>query len=133
MALSVKELMIGDWVCYDGDTDYECPLKIDGLLIDDVSTEEDGFFGGGADCVIPIPLTPKILKANGFRESIEEGTYYFPNEYSSITYMGFAIETEGDGRWFITDYYLMPFRYVHEFQRVLRCCGLNELADNFKV
>lgn len=29
--LKANELMIGDWVCYDGDTDYECPLRLCGL------------------------------------------------------------------------------------------------------
>ena len=81
----------------------------------------------------PIPLTEEILEANGFRESIEEGTYYFPDKYSDINNRGFAIETDGDGVWFITDHQLMPFRYVHELQRVLRCCGLTDLADNFKL
>lgn len=81
----------------------------------------------------PIPLTIEILEKNGFRESIEEGTYYFPERYQELNVRGFAIETEGDGRWMITDHPLLVFRYVHVFQRVLRCCGLNDLADNFKV
>lgn len=80
-----------------------------------------------------IPLTPEILEAYGFRESIEEGTYYFPTENESINDRGFALETFGDGVWFITDHILMQFKNFHELQHALRLCGLCEIADSIKL
>lgn len=104
---------------------YEYPL---GLFHDDVcATDGDRYI-----FVKPIPLTEEILKANGFRESIEEDTWYFP-ECCKAHGRGYAIEKEIDGIWYITDHLLMPIIYVHELQHALRLCGLNDIADNFKV
>lgn len=120
--MKASELMIGDWYQWYAECRYyPYQVKPEDFTKDYIANFE------------PIPLTPEILKANGFRESIEEGTYYFPDKYSDINNKGFAIETDGDGVWFITDHSLMPFRYVHELQRVLRCCGLTDLAENLKL
>lgn len=85
-----------------------------------------------ADELEPIPLTEEILKANGFTESqLEEGTYNFPIE--SIRNRGYAIETDDNKEFYISDHELMKFRYVHELQRALRCCGLWDMAEKFKI
>lgn len=119
--MKINELMIGDWV---NDSENERSFHADKCLFE---------YCDDWDRIHPIPLTKEILKANGFRESIEEDAYYFPERYEDLNKRGFALETEGDGRWMITDHQLMVFRYVHELQHTLRLCGLNELADNFKV
>ena len=58
--------MIGDWVVYNGDVEYICPIRIEGM---DIATDmlitsdrEDVGFDG----VDPIPLTTEILEKNGF-------------------------------------------------------------------
>lgn len=62
--------------------------------------------------VSPINLTPEILEKNGF-------------EYDdSVNIVGKMISDS---------VYEKQFKYVHELQRALRLCGLNDLADNFKV
>ncbi len=58
---------------------------------------------------------------------------YFPEQYQETTNRGFALETDGNGEWMITDHQLMQFRYVHELQHILRLCKMSDIADNFKV
>lgn len=79
-----------------------------------------------------IELTEGILIMNGFRESIEEDTWYFP-EGCKVHKRGYAIEKEIDCIWYITDHLLMPITYVHQLQFALFLCGLDEVADNFKL
>ena len=56
--MKATELMIGDLVCLKDDTKYELPLKVDGIIEDDISLEGDGFLGGIDGLIRPIPLTP---------------------------------------------------------------------------
>ena len=103
--------------------------------------------------VKPIPLTPEILEKNGFDpetfltaewerkvyfkefpgcvvEPADSGKYIFgTTQYWSKTYSdGSPIDwgTMYESR-------IYNLQYVHELQHALRLCGLNELADNFKV
>lgn len=64
--MKAAELQIGDLVCLKDDTKYELPLKVDGILKDDVSLEGEGFLGGVYGLIRPIPLTPEILEKNGW-------------------------------------------------------------------
>ena len=100
-----------------------------------------------------IPLTPEILEKNGFDpetfltaewerkvyfkefpgcvvEPADSGKYIFgTTKYWSKTYSdGSPIDwgTMYESR-------IYNLRYVNELQHALRLCGLNELADNFKV
>ena len=41
--MKATELMIGDLVCLKDDTKYKLPLRVDGILKDDVSLEGEGF------------------------------------------------------------------------------------------
>ena len=76
----------------------------------------------------PIPLTEEILKANGFeyREFTScESMHY---DHSATVYLNKDREVfmliGGEQRW---------LEHVHQLQHALRLCGLNDLADNFKV
>lgn len=118
--MKANELMIGDWVCYDGDTDYSCPVKIEGMDVSCgfciTSDRDDAGFNG----VIPIPLTARILKKN----RIDQDNCYLTN----INDEYFQLHIEIDG--------VELFKrivYIHELQHALRLCGLNDLADNLKV
>lgn len=86
--------------------------------------------------VKPIPLTPEILKNNGF---VLRGKTYIlkwrgadihwrkTDGYASITAPN-NLKLEG---WrSISNGY---FCYVHTLQHALRLCGFDELAENFKV
>ena len=80
--------------------------------------------------VKPIPLTPKILEKNGFwvMKKVDNGA----EEYIAYAIDGLIFHYNRDN-----DYYFpntpISWKYVHELQHALRLCGLNELADNFKV
>lgn len=119
--MKAKELMIGDWVKITTYSIY--PVKISsGGYID---------FAIDKDCE-PIPLTAEILEKNGFThaEEFRKGYgYNFPSQY----YNGNMIYLRTNGIWNIQCAELIDIKYVHELQRALRCCGLWDFADNFKI
>ena len=144
--MKATDLMIGDWVCLKDDTKSELPLKVDGVLIDDISLEGEGFLGGVDGLVRPIPLTPEILEKNGFVQ--EDDAYMDDISYKCfcgiLTWHHSAkdiiVSYDGSKEFTITNDLGYPcdeitlYRpKVHELQHALRLCGLNELADNFKI
>lgn len=135
--MKASELMIGDWVCCDGDTDYECPLKVDGISGNDVSVEGEGFLGGIENCIVPIPLTEAMLKANGLRIAdypMGDTYVYYDNRNRRPLYIRIGKEQDLDAECVHDDAYLVfECEFVHELQHALRLCGFKELADNFKV
>ena len=100
-----------------------------------------------------IPITPEILVKNGFDPETfltaewEKEVYF--KEFSSCVVepddsgkyiFGTTIywnKKDGDGSpidWgTMYDSRICNLQYVHELQHALRLCGLNELADNFKI
>ena len=112
--MKATELMIGDWMyCYGKST------KITILTNADIIATEIG------DVVItPIPLTPEILEKNGWWFNTED--MWLHDE------VDFDIE-KWDGRFQCYDINQIKLDSVHELQHALRLCGLDELADNFKV
>ena len=90
----------------------------------------------------PIPLTNDILRNNDWRER----PLVLSLDYSVLSYN--FVKDEGDTHleikrdtliiWFNYEKGLyadiiIPIKYVHQLQHALRLCGLDELADNFKV
>ena len=65
----------------------------------------------------PIPLTPEILENN---EEVKGLTMFRKNEQGMDCLALIYVP-------------ILNLYYVHEMQRALRLCGLNELADNFKI
>ena len=74
--------------------------------------------------VNPIPLTPEILEKNGW--------WYDSDDMWQHEEVGFYIE-KWNGRFQCYDINDIKLDSVHQLQQTLRLCGLNELADNFKV
>lgn len=108
------ELMIGDWVFLNGK-----PMRVACLL--------NGKF---INCGEPIPITEEILKMNGIPTNGD--THLFDTDRNYYL----ELQWEDGKLWWtinLAEYCIMPFAYVHELQHALRLCGLNELADNFKV
>lgn len=130
--MKANELMLNDWVCYDGDTDYECPLRVDGVSCDDVSIEGEGFLGGVNGVVVPIPLTEEILKVNGFEIYGHHAMLYVNNDMPEEVSIHIDYAESYDIN--SPDYRLSGLcKYVHELQHALRICGLAELADEFRI
>ena len=122
--MKAAELMVGDWVCLKDDIKCELPLKIDGVLTDDISLDGEGFIGGAEGLIRPIPITPEILKKNGWWYDVE---YMWLHDK-----VDFGIE-RWNGGFQCYNINQIKLDSVHQLQHALRTCGLNELADNFKV
>lgn len=126
--MNAKELMICDLVIYEDNIHKITDLS---LCIDEsVLVHVDGY-----ECHIfeheisPIPLTKEILKANGFWEEGGGFAKFFPGVGKFTTWKS-RIE---DIQCTLFGTVELPLRYVHQLQHALRLCGLQELADNFKV
>lgn len=131
--MKASELMIGDWVISNkrGKSEIVKVVSIDGGT--NCCWLDVDCFSGLVDCedIEPIPLTAEILEKNGFvfREDDDTiyGEYYLHNQstFAIKMFNGYLVGTcMGED---------LEFNYVHELQHVLRLCGLDKLADNFKV
>lgn len=107
-------------ICDDGDSYLECE-------------EEE---------LLPIPLTPEILKLNGFQYIATDRNTIFRLTTDQRT-LFVSMDKKGDmelmnryvnyGHGDIDSSSICRIQYVHELQRALRCCGLWVLANRFKV
>ena len=127
--MKARELMIGDWVVYNGDVDYSSPIKIEGMdeAIDMLVTndrEDVGFDG-----IWPIPLSEEILDRN-FKPSNHEGDYpyavktYYIDECSENN--DYDLILCEDNQCTLTDHVFITIKYVHELQHLLKVCGIEK-------
>lgn len=123
--------MVGDW--------FRFRYTIDGKEIVKTfrirrTADDIGYVWGegfGRMCVPerlePIPLTREILEKNGFKYNPDAYAFPVPAEcYDFPLGQGFFIEQFADGTYRITDHCFVSFRYLHEFQHVLRLCGIDK-------
>lgn len=77
--------------------------------------------------VKPILLTPEILEKNGWKE-----TAYWHEYQDGKNIIQCRLS---DMRGVINEIEINHFKceYVHQYQHLLRLCGLDELADNFNL
>ena len=121
-----KDLMVGDYianrngspmqiVAVDEDNAYAC-----------TGNEERPWIFGDNEGYEPQPivLTPEILEKNGW--------WYDSDDMWQHEEVGFYIE-KWNGRFQCYDINDIKLDSVHQLQQTLRLCGLNELADNFKI
>ena len=133
--MKATDLMCGDWVyCYGK------PTKITIITNADIIATE---IGDGV--ITPISLTSEILEKNGWIQCKYE-TCESLYEYKGL-HLRHTMIKRSNGRWVANvdgivekfpDEYTYSFLrinvfYVHELQHALRLCGLNELANNFKI
>lgn len=115
--MKATELMIGDWVMYDGTTlkvseIYDAGIYARGLM----GNENRGY---PFEHLEPILLTPEILEKNGCALDEIDGSYRYPD-------LGLLI----GGRYapfgcLISNVYV-ELNYVHELQHALRLCGIKK-------
>lgn len=123
--------MIGDLVKLKTDNDDLVPCKIGeiGSMLFVFIDGDEIMDGINYDDVEGIPLTEEILKANGFRFIDEKRLFFVPDEGGSISYQTVthfvSVGCDGSVR--------KNIGFVHEFQHALRLCGLNDMADNFRI
>ena len=123
--------MVNDWVA----NQYGTPIQI-------YSTGDNGAYANTGDTLWvfedneykpqPIPLTPEILEKNGFTKvNSQRYDYGYPDTdcYVKVNPKKNMIHVSGRN----ANSNLYSHSFVHELQRALRLCGLDEIADNFKV
>lgn len=131
--MKVKELMIGDIVSYNGSICRVTSTECFGNL---VGVENDTICELVSDAELsPIPLTPEILKKNGWQKNgIYNDYILIDDENNFVGYnMSFnSVSITIDDRNALHKMKITA-NYVHKLQHALRLCGLDELADNLKV
>lgn len=134
--MTVKELMVGDLVMATTIITQMRPCKVvtiegerDFVGLYDIEDEDKELIARYTKYVEPIPLTEDILKKNGFKEF---GTIW---DFPDNPLFGVEIATSGRKGAYPTYDECVYFTcaYVHELQRALRCCGLNDIADNIQL
>ena len=127
--MKCEELMIGDWVLINNILrKIQAIDNIDAeILADDelYYTGEDRYHS--EDKIEGVPLTYELLKKNGWKDA------EFWCEYQADGAIIQSCLPDMGGR--IKGIVVKNFQceYVHQYQHLLRLCGLNELADNFKI
>ena len=113
--METKELMIGDKVMVKVLSQIPDTYVLHTWTANDYSRDLQ---------VKPIPLTAKILEKNGWWYDVED--MWLHDE------IDFSIE-KWNGKFQCYDINQIKLYSVHQLQHALRLCGLDELADNFKV
>ena len=113
--MTQHELMIGDWVLDGNNVAQITSITCDGIIettFNEISNIE---------VIHPIPLTPEILKKNGFkyRHSLAEWVHYNP-----FPLIDFTLLTDEEG--FHLDLPNAKIKYVHELQHALRLCNIDK-------
>ena len=151
--MKANELMIGDYVTFADCQKDKYPSIVKIWQINEAGEAFVSIDGNEAldeididDEIVGIPITPEILEKNGFKNDFYEDVSVA--DYHSIRVEGYSLRGKVDG-WddflitscngnidVITDFhgeFRGELQFVHELQRALRCCKLNELANNFKI
>ena len=77
--------------------------------------------------VKPIPLTTEILEKNGWKQTEYCHEYQYGKNTIKCRLLYMVGRING------IDIENFKCEYVHQYQHLLRLCGLNELANNLKV
>lgn len=142
MTMKPTDLMLGDFVFASPVSEF--PMRVTlidegGCYLNFEGNEGDPFDGDfGEEGMQPIPLTPEILKANGWEEKEETNGWEGRVE---IKLCYFNPESCCFFEWYLSSRALfisggmipLPVQFVHQMQHALRLCGKGEWADNFKI
>ncbi len=143
------EIMIGDWVKHTNPKTNEsyyakvsgiCPVigsdhKQTGWVIRFHKDDEPLDNPCPISCE-PVPVTPEILKANGFVQKYEDSDLdFFWEEHekrieiwkrSTLWYIQVWVNHD-------TSDLFLSIKYVHEFQHAMRLIGLHDMGNDFKI
>lgn len=146
--MKATELMIGDYIKFKGDIYIFEEISAQGwvhLIYPDTGIRVNIISDYIMHLLEPVPLTPEILKLNGFNEcSTEVYTYRIEHETDISVYFS-PNAKEGESKIVVSINSLSlrkngsnllhtcDINYVHEFQHALKLFKLNNLADTFKI
>jgi len=158
--MNATDLMIGDWVQSE---DLVKPARYTGIIGEYTPAGQPPYkrlrflYEGGIEGsdvpesrVLPIPLTVEILEKNGFVYQKDYGSYYMSlwgdiasHQYVRVGWnfkgevyqyeVATSLNRDGYTKWNKKSAFGNASITVHELQHLLRICGLNDLADNFRV
>ena len=120
-----RDLMVGDWCC----DKHGFPMQITTVSDDYAYATFEGNegdpweFDDKDDQPQPIILTPEILEKNGWWYDVEDMWLHDEVDFGIERWKGFQCYNISQ----------IKLDSVHQLQQTLRLCGLNELADNFKI
>ena len=145
--MKATDLMIGDWVLINN-----IPYKIQAIdSIDaEIQADDELYYVGedrhhSEDKIEGIRVTYEILEKNGFYDLNTQWYYkrFLSNGcfdiHISLVYREievsklYGVGTDCEEVEYDSSIVFDNDIYVHQLQHALRLCGLNEIADNFKV
>ena len=135
--MKATDLMIGDWV-KTGHLDYN---KVQEIARDN---DMQWYISFACSATLfrayefePVSLTPEILEKNGFGFVKSSDTDSVWNGWwinKGLELATSRLDKEGNWPCYINIYDSnIKCEYVHQLQHALRLCGLDDIADNFKV
>ena len=132
--MKLTDLAIGDLILINN-----TPHKIQAIdSIDaEILADDELYYVGEDRChsedkIEGIPITLEILEKNGFiKVNSQRYDYGYPDTdcYVKVNPKKNMIHVNGRN----ANSNLYSHSFVHELQRALRCCGLWDIADDFKV
>lgn len=143
--MKCRNLMVFDWIMNSHDFPMQVTAVGDDYLYADFEGNEGDVweFDDKINVPNPIPITREFLEKNGcnFYErelDYDFATRWFPKEKiyfewrngSKTLFIWFDYEPNNDG---VYADIVVPVKYVHEMQQVLRLAGLDDIANNFKI
>ena len=145
--MKCKELMVGDFCC----SGHGLPMQITNVGDDYAYATFEGNegdtweFNDKDEQPQPIEITYELLEANGWKALVKKygtttcdfgriyesnGNYLKWYKYGIKLYIWFDYRTNNSE---LLAEVVMPVKYVHQLQQVLRLAGMTELANNFKI
>ena len=131
--MKAKELMIGDKVMVKVLSQIPDTYVLHTWTVNDYSRDIQ---------VKPITLTAEILEKNGFEMFKYDGWVHYYRIFG-IGAIPFVLHSTIGGEMLSQEVDIfststntncgIDVNYVHELQHALRLCGLNKIADNFKL
>lgn len=127
--MKLTDLAIGDLVLINN-----TPHRIQAIdSIDaEILADDELYYVGEDRChsedkIEGIPITPEILEKNGWKEA--EYWHEYQDGKNIIQYC--LTDMRGRINGIVIEN--LKCEHVHQYQHLLRLCGLNELVDNFKI
>ena len=124
-----KDLMVGDYIANrNGSPMQIVAVDEDNAYACEGNEERPWIFGDNEGYEPqPIILTPEILEKNGWKET----EYWHEYQDGKNTIQCCLPDMRGRINGIEIEHF--KCEYVHQYQHLLRLCGLDELADNFKI
>ena len=143
--MKAKELQIGDWVA----TEHDFPMQIVNVGEDYAYATFEGNEGDPWELddkhsePQPIEITDALLNTNGWKLhtfnflgdtytsflSKDENRNHLEWRFRNLS-IWFDYEKDNDG---VYADIVIPCKYVHQLQQVLRLAGMTDMANNFKI